>query len=341
MIGAAYIPSMRAEPERDRYKRYKLPDPGTGRIRSWTRATTLASTLADTYHLGKWRERMVLSGIAAKPGLLDSVPEIAEEAAHGDPDIHRPAKAALDIICDDAAREVGADDGAKLGTLLHLITEYADAGRLSEIKHLIPDALLPDIDAYTRTLDAAGITRHIDGIERITVNTAVDAAGTLDRIVTVPEGPLPIIGDLKTGKTVELAALEIAQQLAIYANSEWMWEDTSGQLKPMPEVNKKTALVFHLPVGKATCTIYEVDIEAGWAAAQVACEVRAMRRGSKKLLTPYNGGWPVPTAALIAQATDPGALIQIWRAHVNSGRPWSPELNAAAAARKVELLAAA
>jgi hypothetical protein len=35
---------------------------------------------------------------------------------------------------------------------------------------------------------------------------------------------------------------------------------------------------MHLPVGKATCTLYEVDIAAGWEAVQLAVAVREWRK---------------------------------------------------------------
>jgi hypothetical protein len=71
---------------------------------------------------------------------------------------------------------------------------------------------------------------------------------------------------------------EIALQLAIYSRATHWYDPTSGQLHPMPNVDQDKALVMHLPVGKATCTLYEVDIAAGWDAVQLALDVRAWRQ---------------------------------------------------------------
>jgi hypothetical protein len=341
-----YIPPLRPEPERNRWGQYVLPD-ANGKKRGWARATTLAHAISDEYYLTLWKRRMVLQGLAVQPGLLENVAEMAAELEHPDPEARKAAKDVLNGICDDAATAGGAGEGAKLGTLLHLITEYADFGRLAEIDHLIPDELRPDLDAYLATLDRLGIERPHAGIERIVVNSTVDSAGTLDRLVRVNGGPLTI-GDLKTQKTIDFGFLEIAIQLAEYAYAESMWDEDRGVLVPMPAVDQRTALVFHLPVGSATCTVYEVDLEAGWRAAQLAHEVRETRKQSKAMGRP----WRPPVAAqaavggddhvlyLIRAAGHPDALVGIWRGHVQKGLPWTAQLNSAAALRKAQLTAA-
>ena len=63
----------RSEPERDRWGRYIIPHPHTGKKTSWTRATTWAKTLDDTFALTKWELRMAGLGLVARPDLLASV----------------------------------------------------------------------------------------------------------------------------------------------------------------------------------------------------------------------------------------------------------------------------
>src|SRR5690606_11998477 len=53
----------------DQYGRYVLPDPETGEERAWTRATTIANTLADRFGLEQWAKRNVVLGIAAREDL--------------------------------------------------------------------------------------------------------------------------------------------------------------------------------------------------------------------------------------------------------------------------------
>jgi len=45
----------------------------------------------------------------------------------------------------------------------------------------------------------------------------------------------------------------------------------------MIEVNQEQALVVHLPAGEGRCTLYLVDIAAGWEMAQVCGAVREWR----------------------------------------------------------------
>lgn len=351
MTDLPYIPPMRPEPERNRWGQYVLPSLDNGRERGWARATTLAHAISDEYHLTLWKRRMVLQGLVRRPDLLELVKPLEQELDHPDPEERKAAKDAMNALCDDAAAAAGAGDGAKLGTLLHLITEYGDCGRLSEIQHLVPAELMADLAAYMRVLKAAGITRPPEWVERIIVNPTVDCAGTIDRIAWAG-GKLPQIADLKTQKSVDFGWLEIAIQLAEYANATHMWDDDNSVLVPMPEVDKETGLVFHLPVGSATCTIYEIDLVAGWEAAQLAHRVRETRKASKAMGRPWR---PQPAAQspvagvsgddqtlyLIRTATHPAALTGIWREHVQKGLPWTGELNQAAALRKAQLTAAA
>jgi hypothetical protein len=302
-----HIPSMRPEPDRDRWGRYKLPDPGTGETRSWTRATTLSHSISDTHGLTEWKKRMVLTGAAINPVLLRDVKGLAAIVDQAtDWREARGAKEALTQLADDAADAAGANRGSKLGTLLHTITEYADAGRLGEIEALIPTELYDDLAAYLARMADAGISCPTQYIERILVNSTVDSAGTTDRILLMPTpcrkcGLDERIGDLKTQKSLDFGFLEIAIQLAEYANADAMWDDELGELVPMPPVCKCFGIVMHLPVGSGECKLYELDLEKGWAYARLAHRVRSARADSKQIGWPYS--YVSTTAARVREAT--------------------------------------
>lgn len=346
-----FIPSMRPEPRRDGNGKYILPDPQGGAVRAWTRATTVSHALTDEYHLTQWKRRMVLQGAATRPDLLERVPELAEQLAEAATWREAKAvKAELDALCDDAARAAGGEDGSKLGTLLHTITEYADAGRYDEIADQVPEVLADDLGAYLLTMANAGISRPVEYIERITVNTAIESAGTFDRIVVMPD-PCPRcgcrkrIGDLKTGKSVDFGFMEFAIQLSEYAYADAMLDDATGQLVPMPDdLCQCFGLIIHLPVGQATCHLYDVDLIAGWRAARVAHEVRELRAMSKAMGRPY---FPVlarqepgdRSLFLIRNAPHPDALAALWR-DLKARGAWTDEHTQAAAARKAQLIAA-
>lgn len=374
-----HIDSMRPEPVRDQYGRYVLPDPATGDKRSWTRATTVAHTLNDEHGLTQWKRRKVLEGAARRPDLLGEVPTLVraiEEADHWRDAM--PAKRRFDELCDQAAREAGAEDGSKLGTLLHTITEYADAGRLHEVIDKVPAELLPDVEAYLLMMAQTQIVRPPHYIERIVINRTIESAGTFDRLLQLPDGRL-VVGDLKTQKSVDSGWLSIAIQLAEYANADVMLDPIGGGLVPLPaQLDKTRGVVMHLPVGSGKCTLYEIDLEIGWEAAKLAHEVREMRSASKSmgwpwvspigvdmdaddgpltafrdlvrpLVTPDDaaaGPSPLPAAGttghllyLVRAAEHPDALRALWKGLSAEGL-WTDELTAAAAARKAELLEA-
>lgn len=273
----------RVGPKRDRYGRYLIPDPATGRERAWTRATTLADTLDDRYNLELWKLRTAATGFAHRPDLLALV------AAHqGD-------KKALDRVCADALEAGKAGEGANLGTALHALTERIDRGEDA----LVIDSLRADVEAYRKTLAESGLTIATlpDGRlarEVIVLCPELEVAGTADHLFA---GDKLTVGDLKTGASaIDWAMNSIAIQLAIYAHATHIFDPTTDTLTEMPPVDLERALVIHLPVGSGECTLHEVDIAAGWEAAQHAAWVRGWRKRK---------GLSKPRATVVAQASTP------------------------------------
>lgn len=256
------------EPKRDQWGRYLLPDPQTGKQQAWTRATTIAGTLADRFGLEKWAQRNTVLGIAARPDLyalaISCVPEDKNQ---------------LEKIVNDAQEAAKSRSGANLGTALHKILERIDSGEDLDV----PVQWRPDVDAYCNALADNGITMHPEWMERIVILPKTKVAGTLDRLVTV-NGTV-YVADLKTGKNaVEYGSGDIAIQLALYANASHMWNGDGYD--PMPTVDKKRALVMHLPVGEARCDLWWINIEAGREAATQALWTRDWRKRTD-LATPF------------------------------------------------------
>lgn len=257
-----------SEPRRDRWGRYILPDPATGEERPWTRATTFAASIADTYGLTKWKMRMVAKGVATRKDLYALAASLPLDQ-----------KKQLDDLTEDAIEAAGGGTGANLGTALHAFTQQVDAGEHPEI----PEPWNHDIEAYVQTLRAAGVEPLPRYIERIVVTPQVGVAGTLDRIVSLDGGYF--IADVKTSADLSYAWPEIAVQLALYAHAEAMWD--GEDYEPFPVPDRARAIVFHLPVGEARCDLYWVDITAGWEAAKLCASVREWRT-RKDLATPFD-----------------------------------------------------
>lgn len=331
----------------DRYGRYLLPDPVTGVERGWTRATTVARVLADEYNLARWGERMVAKGMALRPDL------VAGAAAA---DVEQD-KSTLNDIAQQAKDQAGGKKGANLGTATHTFIERLDRGEpLTSLS--APPNLEADLRAYGARLDNAGLRVIPEYIERVVVNTAVDTGGRIDRMTECAHG-LRIL-DLKTAKSVEYSWLEIAIQLAIYANAEHAWNPATQSYDPMPDVDKRIGYVLHLPIGKADAQLYQVNLVKGWQLAQIAVDVKAARGASKKLARLVEDQAPVATvvppggelspqaAAIVAGAACAGVLgeiavastrqtlAQLWETYNPQGL-WTPEVHEAAQARLLKL----
>lgn len=263
--------------KRDRYGRYMLPDPTTGKEQSWTRVTTFAKTLTDEFGLTLWKERMVAKGIALRPDLSALVAGL---------DVKADSKQ-LNKITEQAKEAAGATAAANLGTAIHTFTELADTGRPMDA---VPPPYRADVAAYSDALEEAGI-RVIPGmVERITCVPEFGTAGTLDRGFLLADGR-SVIGDVKTGKDLSYNWLEICVQLSLYQIGVSMWGvfDLSAGTwdDPIYDLDAKTGIVAHIPAGSGGCTLYEVDLEAGRRFAELALAVRAAR-STKNLSKVFN-----------------------------------------------------
>jgi hypothetical protein len=316
---------------RDRWGRPIVTPPNGGKPIGYTRATTLAGVLEDTYNLTQWKRRTVARGLAIRPDLvlhansLGRQPEKATDEAG-----YKRWRAAMDRICDAAAEAAEASASATIGTALHTITERLDRG---EDLGIIPDTYRPHITAYQEaTKDLTAI--HI---ERFTVCDELQAAGTPDRLSMLDGHSKMIVVDTKTG-SLEFGLGKIAMQLAIYAHSQ-LYDPATGTRTPL-DLDQERGLVVALNAVTAKCELVWVDLVAGWDAIQHAVWVRDWQK-RKNLSQPYTG----PAADLtveaavalevaIRNATTTDELVQLWTA---AGNVWNERFTELAAARKAEL----
>src|SRR5690606_30597641 len=137
---------------------------------------------------------------------------------------------------------------------------------------------------YRLALEDAAIRVVPGWVERIVINSALDVAGTVDRLVAHDDWPRPRILDVKTGHgAVKHGGAEIATQLYVYASAEVWYE--GGRLHDMPEVDQEVGMVAHTPAGTGTCQLYEVDLSVGAHLAQLCRDVRKARNAAP--LRPY------------------------------------------------------
>lgn len=234
------------------------------------RVSNFKRPVADTYNVERWDRRCIAQGLVQSPGLQ----ALAASTPFDD-------KAAWDEICEKARQAVKASDKADGGTGRHTMTERIDRG---EPLDTFPEPYRSELAAYVETLDAAGMS--IIEIEQYVVLPQWLVAGRFDRLVSF--GSKPMIADLKTG-SLDFGMGEIAVQLACYANAATIYDPQTQKHRPMPDVDKDTALVIHLPAGKATCTLHFVDIKAGWEAAHHAQWIKQWRK-RRDLSEPWRPG---------------------------------------------------
>jgi len=237
-------------------RRYVLPDPTTGDAAKWTRVTTFCEAIDDGSGLTIWKLGLTVRGLVHNDALL------TQASAEHDND------KALRAIAEEAHLWAGSKLSAAVGTALHTATEHHDLGT----GHRPPEPWGRHVDAWAAALAEHSIEILPAWIERTVVLPALGVAGTLDRLVRLPDGRIVVL-DVKTGKDVRKA--NYAVQAAVYANATHAW--TPNGYEPMPDVDKTTALIAHLSAVDGTCSIVSVDIAKGWEKAQVCALVREAR----------------------------------------------------------------
>lgn len=323
---------------RDGYGRYLAPSPptpenpeGGQKDVPYTRATTMAKTISDTFAINKWDGRMIVKGLTLRPDLR----ALAAATPLEDRDT-------LNKIAEDAKTAAGNKVSANLGTARHALTELYDRGQ--PLPPLEPEEDR-DLAAYKAVLEEAGITVLGNWIERSVFRLDHGGvAGTLDRIVRMPDGTLRI-ADLKTGKDLSYGWGEISIQLKIYQGAEWSYDYATGLWERMPETDPNIGLVIHLPVGAGEATLYDVNLKAGQIGLELAHQVRGWRK-SKNLAVPRQtaraaSAASTPDAVTVAPATplqrvqaatNKATLAALWD-ELNPLGQWTPELMAAAQAQ--------
>lgn len=249
------------------------PVPGWEGKTYWTRTSTLAKTLDDTYNLSQWGKRMVVWGLRKNPNLIDMIGKRIT-----DPN-GRAGKEILNAVATRALEEAETFKGADAGTDLHDLAEILDA------TGALPTSPVPTRE-QTRTLAAyeLGLRRQKIRVlpeytERVVVCPELGVAGRIDRIVDDFDQGLKI-GDLKSQKWEPGAydSLALSIQEAVYANASYMLDAESWTWIPMPEVSRKEGLIFWIPSTRpGVFEVYEVDLEAGYQFARAASMLRQWR----------------------------------------------------------------
>lgn len=331
--------------ERDGWGRPRVVEREGSKLVAYTRCTTFVDALDEKYRLSLWQQRMVAVGLSLRPDLLLGISALAPELTLPSDEVPNDAKKKGDELCSKAIEAAQGSAAATTGTALHLMTQTVDRGGSLGI---VPASAALDIEAYRKT---TSVLRALH-IEQPMVHDGFLIGGTPDRIVDFDGRTY--IADLKTG-SIDFGAMKIAMQLATYAHST-LYDVTQRKRLKTPEIDKRRAIVIHLPAGKATCELLWVDIQRGWRAVHTADQVRRWRKET---------GWFTPVsvdaslfdvtpdnvtgaseaaqelshrlAELITRATTVEALTGLWAMNIDA---WDDGLTELAQQRKAQITGA-
>lgn len=332
---------------RDRWNRPLIVPPTGGNPVGYTRASTFASTLDETYNLEQWKKRQVAHGLSLRPDLQLRVASLGPEPdKYTDKIENKRWKASMDEVCEVAMEAAGSKSKANLGTALHAYTDRIDRGLDLGI---VPEPYKPHLKAYEQATSMLTAVH----IERFVVCDELQVAGTADRVLRLDDHPKLIIGDTKSGD-IEFGQGHIAVQLAIYAHG-LLYNHENNTRAPLGDIDLDRALIIALNASLGTCELVWIDIAAGWEAAQHSAWTRTWRKRrnlTQKFSPMTQAALPLnPTPAqeqardltvearvalevAIRKASSNDELIQLWTV---AGSAWQPRHTEMAAARKAEL----
>jgi len=256
--------------------RYRIPDPVTGEVRSWTRASNIGAAVADRWALERYNRRQLVRGLAGRVDLLDLLRASVELD-----------NAKCDEVIETALQVAGSTEKANQGTMIHEVQQRVDLGLP------IPEGLERYADGYRAGLARAGLT--VVAIEVLLCNRPLGAMGRADRIYREADGTL-IIGDTKSTAHLDLAQHEIAPQLTVYAHADYVdargftgsryGEGDQPNWMRSQSIRQDYALAVHVDRESGAVSFYRVDLYLGGYGANLATQVREWRN-VKGILLPY------------------------------------------------------
>lgn len=237
-----------------------------------SRPSGFGKILDDDSALTNWRINKAIKGVAG-----DSALQARAVAAKDD---DRPTWQALRESSIQAGR---GSEAADIGTALHAMSERFED---PDDDFTPPEPYLSSLTAYTDELAKYGlVSSHF---EFHSVCMEYRTAGTCDRIYTttiplaaptgeiIPAGSL-LIGDLKTGKSLEYSTAGYTVQMALYAQGKF-YDVVNEEFVETPPINQEWAILAHVPSNSDTCQLLWVDLGVGNYGAWLVSELKEWRR---------------------------------------------------------------
>jgi hypothetical protein len=259
-----------------------LIHPSNGKkLVGFTRATTIAKTLDDSFGLeGHWKSH-TLAGAHIDPELAGKA---FQALADGD-------KQAAKKYAEQAFHKAGGNTKRDRGSLVHDYTER----KVADPTYVVPELYAADVDAVIQWIADNGFTVCVEWSEHIVLMEQHRIAGRMDFVLHHTATDTYYVGDLKTG-SVTYGAIAWAIQLAIYANADCAYvqgdaDDGSDDRRlELPPLNRERAIILNAPLDTGTCVGYWLDIATGADLLALCLDVRKTGRLKSKVLTKFEGG---------------------------------------------------
>jgi hypothetical protein len=264
-----------------RYGRYLLPNPKTGKGKTWRRATTFARQLDDTYNLDAWQRRHLVRGAA-----MAAATDPARLAPYAQLDV-REDKQILNDLAEALMTESGVHTAAEQGTLVHTLTEDVDRATTAEQDadawYAVPEHYAADVAAYSKALETYGLRVVPSLLERRTAVLEYGVAGTFDQVCEVVRlmdwsrrdglavGDF-VVTDKKTGSDMSYGTGTHGIQLWLYArgiNTSGVWDAFTGQWTHPVTVREDVGIIVHIPLEKGECTLHSLNLRRGQEGAML------------------------------------------------------------------------
>jgi len=278
--------------------------------RYYTRVTTYADAITESYNLTAWKLRRLLKGAANRRDYVLRAASLSLEDRDRDE---------FDQLV-ELVLEAAGESASLLGTTLHSLTEALDRG---EDLGTPPDEVLPDLAAYTALTQ--GLIAYVHREARV-VCDQLETAGTPDGHAHIAEpcpagcGPEVVhIIDTKTG-SIRYPG-KMSTQLAIYSRSD-LYDPATGERTPI-EVCQRWGAILHLPVETGEAAPFWLDLDHGWRGAELCGPVRTWHKAkADEILRPFESVQPV--RVVDGEVTRFEARLASWNPKSPTERPADP-----------------
>jgi hypothetical protein len=241
----------------------------------YTRISTLSGALDDKQVLIDWSAARAMIGMVKNDSIAAQVAHLS--SAFPDPWAVAEGKKPLKELVRRAQDIGGSSDAAGMGTAMHGLCEEFDSGRTPGF---VPGQLRPWIEARQAALAAAGLKPFL--IEPFVVNDDLKVAGNPDRYLLHEETGQVFAADDKGGSHEPDYPLKVTIQVAV-ASRATRYDQATGK-RAQIECNQKWGILIHTPTrdsGPAHSDLYWLDLERGWALAELATRVRELKKVPK------------------------------------------------------------